>query len=91
MRYISGKYGPQELIPTPTPIVITNTVTVTVVQTVTVPVTPSNEQVYAQQKIVEDENWKAAEWKYGTFAVILILIVGLSWYLRTVYKRAKLK
>jgi hypothetical protein len=57
IRYVSGKYGPQELIPTPTPITVTQIVTKVVTQIVTVPVTPSNEQVYAQQKIASEKTW----------------------------------
>jgi hypothetical protein len=95
IRYISGRYGDQEIIPTPTPIVITNTVRVTVIQTVTVPVTPPDEQVYAQQKIVNDEKWKEAEWKYGTYLVIFVIFVLFVWkgvpYIKSVYGRAKLK
>ena len=91
IRYISGRYGAQEHIPTPTPITITNTVEVTKVVTITIPVTPPDEQVYAQQKKATDEAWVAAEWKYGTLAIIIVLIVIISWYLRTVYRRAKLK
>lgn len=91
IRYISGRYGDQEIIPTPTPITIINTVEVTKVVTVTIPVTPPDEQVYAQQKKATDEAWEAAEWKYGTMVVAGVFLIGAIWYGRSVYRRAKLK
>jgi hypothetical protein len=89
IRYISGKYGPEELIPTPTPITVTQIVTRVVTQIVTVPVTPSNEQVYAQQKVASEKTW----WEGTTLLMKVIgsgtfLISGI-WYGISVYRRLK--
>lgn len=85
IRYISGKYGAEEFVPTPTPVVETVTQIVTVSVTVMVPVTPSNEQVKAQQKIVADENIKA--WSIRIIAGVII--VGMIWYLISLYLRRR--
>jgi hypothetical protein len=89
IRYISGKYGPEELIPTPTPITVTQIVTRVVTQIVTVPVTPSNEQVYAQQKIASEKTW----WEGTTLLMKVIgsgvFLIGGLWYGIYVYRRAK--
>jgi hypothetical protein len=83
IRYVSGKYGPQELMPTPTPVVITNIVkqTVVVTQTVTIPVTPSNEQVKAQQDTVISEKITFYGIVSGVSLVVLIVAgyVGYAW------------
>jgi hypothetical protein len=55
IRYVAGRYGPEEMVPTPTPITVEKIVTQVVTVTITVPVTPSNEQVYAQQTVVAKE------------------------------------
>jgi hypothetical protein len=86
IRYVSGKYGPQEFIPTPTPIVQTVTVAVPgPTKTVIITVTPSDEQVKAQQKIITDENLKT----WGIRIVIGIIIVGIAWYLVSLYLRRR--
>jgi len=77
IRYVAGKYGPEEIIPTPTPITVERVVTKVVTQVVTVEVTPSNEQVYEQQKKVTIEReiyWTVTVALYGgvIFAVFLI-------------------
>ena len=55
IRYISGQYGPEEIVPTPTPVVVTQIVTQVVTQIVTVPVTPSQEVVLAAQRQAAQE------------------------------------
>lgn len=86
IRYISGKYGPEEFIPTPTPIVQTVTVPVPgPTQTVIITVTPSNEQVKEQQKIIADENIKT----WGSRIIISVIIIGIVWYLVSLYLRRK--
>jgi len=91
IRYVSGRYGPEELVPTPTPIVVTQVVTRVVTQVVTVPVTPSNEQVYAQQKKASEATyWEAA--KFWSMVVVGgFLIGGGSWYGVSIIRRLKKK
>lgn len=85
IRYISGRNGPEEFVPTPTPVVETVTQIVTVPVTIMVPVTPSNEQVKAQQKIIADENIREWEIKIITFTII----IGVIWYLISLYLRRR--
>lgn len=85
IRYIAGEHGSQEFIPTPTPVIQTVTQIVTVPVTIMIPVTPSDEQVKAQQKIIADENLK--DW--GIRIVVSIIIVGIMWYLISLYLRRK--
>lgn len=86
IRYISGKYGPEEFIPTPTPIVQTVTVPVPgPTQIITVEVTPSDDQVKAQQKIIADENIK----KWGGIIIVGAIIIGGVWYLISLYLRRR--
>lgn len=89
IRYISGKYGLQELVPTPTPVIIIRNVTQIVTQIVTVPVTPSDAQVYAQQKIASDNTWWEGAWRVlkGIVGVILISL-GVG-YIISVLRRLK--
>lgn len=86
IRYISGRNGPEEFVPTPTPVVEIVTQTVTVPVTIMVPVTPSNEQVKAQQKIIADENLRMWE----TRIIGGIVIIGIAWYLISLYLRRRL-
>ena len=79
-------------VPTPTPITVTQVVTRVVTQIVTIPVTPSNEQVYAQQKAAQDkvnsENWgKVAT--FGGMGLVVVGCIGAGWYGLSVYRRAK--
>ena len=85
IRYVSGRYGPEEFVPTPTPVVETVTQIVTVPVTVMVPVTPSNEQVRAQQKIIADENLKI----WSTRIIIGIITIMGVWYIVSLYLRRK--
>ena len=89
IRYFSGRYGDDEIIPTPTPIIVTQIVTQVVTQIVTVPVTPSNDQVYAQQK-------KAQEATFGEYARMgfggllgACVIGGSLWYAGTIARRLR--
>ena len=89
IRYISGKYGPQELIPTPTPITVTQIVTKVVTQVVTVPVTPSNEQVYAQQKIASEKTWWEGVMLLAKGIGLSAFLIGGMWYSVSVVRRLK--
>ena len=87
VKYIAGDL----FRPTPTPEIVTVVQTVIQTQIVTVPVTPSNEQVYDQQKRASDTNF----WFWisnGTIIVTLgsIMYFG-GWYVFNVIKRARLK
>jgi len=78
IRYISGRYGPEELVPTPTPIIVEKIVTQVVTQIVTVKVTPSNEQVKAQQDIVTKERewyWITTGVVYGGGFIVAVLVL----------------
>jgi hypothetical protein len=89
IRYISGKYGSQELIPTPTPVVIIRNVTQIVTQIVTVPVTPSDEQVYTQQKLASDTTWWEGAWRVLKGIIGVILILSGVGYIISVLRRLK--
>jgi hypothetical protein len=89
IRYISGKYGPQEMIPTPTPIIVTQVVTKVVTQIVTVPVTPSNEQIYVQQKIASEKTWWEGATRVASVVGGGIFLIGGIWYGVYTYRRAK--
>jgi len=87
VKYVAGDL----FRPTPTPIVVTQIVTQVVTQIVTVPVTPSTETVYAQQKKASDENF----WYWITTG-LEVLVVGVvlffgGRYLIRVVKRARLR
>lgn len=85
VRYISGRYGTEEFVPTPTPIIETVTVvqTVKVVETVVVPVTPSNEVVAReQQKAVNDTVATIATYLLVGGTIVGLLIWGISLYIR---------
>ncbi len=94
IRYISGRYGPEEIVPT-------QTVTITIpvpgpTRYITVPVTPSNEQVLAQQLIaqmtaqteINDKNWNRGALITGIIIVAIILILTGIYLFRT-YRKAK--
>jgi len=87
IKYVAGRIGDTEFVPTPTPLVIEKVVTqkVIVTQTIMIPVTPSNEQVKTQQNAaIMDIVVLGAKWLIG------ILVVGfVAWYGWTVYKRGK--
>jgi len=89
IRYISGEYGPEEFVPTPTPVVQTVTVPVPgPTQIVTVVVTPSNEQVKAQQEIIMNDNLKT----WGTRIAVIIVIISFIWYtISLILRRRELK
>jgi hypothetical protein len=48
-------------------------------------VTPSDEQVKAQQKIISDENIKT----WSTRIIVGIIIIGAVWYLVSLYLRRR--
>jgi hypothetical protein len=86
IRYIAGRNGPEEFVPTPTPIVQTVTVPVPgptqiVIQTVT----PSDAQVKAQQEIIMNDNLKT----WGMRIVAGLLILGAVWYLISLFLRRR--
>jgi hypothetical protein len=81
-------------VPTPTPITVTQVVTQMV--TVTIPVTPSNEQVLAQQleAVNITETQKETDYWNGVkvaavIVVILVILIGGILYLRSVNRRAR--
>lgn len=86
IKYIENR---NPFVPTPTPEIITQVVTQVVTQTVLVPVTPSNEQVYAQQlkaqNDINDKNWRTVL----TFGGAGLFLIGGIWYTVTVIRRAK--
>jgi len=86
IRYVAGRYGPEEMVPTPTPITVEKIVTQVVTVTVTVPVTPSNEQVYAQQTIVAKD--RETYW-IGTIAVYCGGVVAAFFIGRFVFRAIK--
>ena len=92
IRYISGRYGPEEMVPTPTPLVVTQVVTQIVTQVVTVPVTPSNEQVHAQQVILQkeisDQNW-ARTLSYIAVGIIIIGLIATGAWIISAWRRSK--
>lgn len=86
IKYVNGSAW----IPDPTPKIVEVVVTQTVIQTVTIPVTPSNEQVYAQQKKAEDAKMgeligMAITALLGVF--VCVCGAALLWYGITVYRR----
>ena len=86
IRYIAGRNGPEEFVPTPTPVVQTVTVPVPgPTQIVTVVVTPSNEQVKAQQEIIMNDSLKT----WGTRIAIVIVIIGFIWYIISLILRRR--
>lgn len=89
LKYIEDR---NPFIPTPTPEVVTIVVTQVVEVPKPYPVTPSNEQVYAQQKKAEDTKWSEF-FAMVTGAAMLVFIAALAafviWYLYSVYKRGK--
>jgi hypothetical protein len=89
IRYISGRYGPDEIVPTPTPITVIHEVTKIVTQVVTVPVTPSNEQVYTQQKSASEKTWWEGFWFISKGIAGVILIIVGSIYVVTIIRRLK--
>jgi hypothetical protein len=86
IRYIAGRNGPEEFVPTPTPVVETVTVPVPgptqiVIQTVT----PTDEQVKAQQKIIMDEKINA----WITIVIASAIIIAITLYLISLYLRRR--
>lgn len=93
IRYISGRYGPDEIVPTPTPRVVTQIVTQVVTQVVTVPVTPSNEQVLSQQRIaqkeISDQNWNRTV-IYIVAGIAVIAFIVIAGWMISAWRRSKI-
>ena len=92
IRYVSGQYGPEEMVPTPTPVVVTKYVPQIVTQIVTVPVTPTDQQVHDQQAIVAQEReifWIGTLLFYGG-VIIGVFFIG-RFLFRALKRRAWLK
>jgi len=91
IRYISGRYGPEEMVPTPTPITVIKEVPGPT-RLVTVPVTPSNEQVFAQQKLAQDkinnENWAKVGWILVIGGSLVLIGMGIRYAVK-VYRKAR--
>lgn len=86
IKYVNGS----EWRPDPTPKIVEVVVTQTVIKTITIPVTPSNEQVYAQQKKAEDAKWQETMSLATTGVIILLFLlfcIGLVYYGITIYRR----
>jgi len=76
IRYIAGRIGDTEFVPTPTPITIEKIVTqkVVVTQTILVPVTPSKEFVKSQQDaVITDKIWYYGKWVLGLIGAGLVV------------------
>lgn len=89
LKYIEDR---NPFVPTPTPEVVVVTKTVEVKVKVTVPVTPSDAQVYAQQKAAEDAKWNEIVVIVGERALLVVLGILLAsaiWYFASVWKRGR--
>ena len=92
IRYISGRYGSDEIVPTPTPITVIQTVTVPVTVTATVWVTPPPSEVADAQRVVAQEQEQhyiyVAEGAAFLIACIVIFILFVRFLFRA-YKRKR--
>lgn len=84
LKYIEDR---NPFIPTPTPEVITVIKTQIVTQTITIPVTPTNETVYEQQRKAQDDLTKDWVTLAVTALVALILVCGAIIYGLKVWRR----
>jgi hypothetical protein len=90
IKYVSGNI----FVPTPTPEIVTVIETQVVTQIVTVPVTPSNEQVYAQQLKAQQDNTQSSIYtgiKVFFGVIILYCLYRVGKYLVGVIKRSRLE
>lgn len=88
IKYISGRYGDKEFVPTPTPITIIETQIVPgPTRTIIVKVTPPQEMVDAAQKKATEE--VALEWVFRIAGIIILCVVVIAggWYAVRVYRR----
>jgi len=86
IRYVAGEYGPQEFIPTPTPVTVIITIPVPgPTQIVLVNVTPSDEEVKAQQQVIIQEE----EQVWISRIIILAIIVSATWYIISLILRRR--
>ena len=77
IRYVSGRYGDQEIVPTPTPVQIPGPTQIVTV-TVTIPVTPPPEEVAAAQRVVAEEQRVITDEKNkNTILLAVLVIIGL--------------
>jgi hypothetical protein len=84
LKYIEDR---NPFVPTPTPEVITVIKTQVVIQTITVPVTPTNETVYAQQRKAQEDvtyNWLSLA---AIALVALVVLIGGGLYAMRVWRR----
>lgn len=89
IRYISGQYGPEEIVPTPTPVVVTQIVTQVVTQIVTVPVTPSQEVVLAAQRQAAQEAQSKLVNTVVTIMGTFVVVFFVGRFLFKAWKRRK--
>jgi hypothetical protein len=84
LKYIEDR---NPFVPTPTPEVITVIKTQVVIQTITIPVTPTNETVYAQQRKAQEDvtyNWLSLA---AIALVALVVLIGGGLYAMRVWRR----
>ena len=84
LKYIEDR---NPFVPTPTPEIVTVVKTQVVTQIVTVPVTPSNEVVYEQQRKAQDDITNGWVSLAVTAIVALVVLIGLGWYALRVWRR----
>jgi hypothetical protein len=84
LKYIEGR---NPFVPTPTPEIVTIERTKIVTQTITIPVTPTNETVYEQQRKAQDDITNGWVSLAVTAIVALVVLIGLGWYAMRVWRR----
>jgi hypothetical protein len=84
LKYIEDR---NPFVPTPTPEIVTIERTKIVTQTITIPVTPTNETVYEQQRKAQDDITKGWVSLAVTAIVALVVLIGLGWYALRVWRR----
>jgi hypothetical protein len=85
IKYVGGN----EFVPTPTPITVEKIVKQVVTQTILVPVTPSDEVVYTQQKIASEKTWWEGATRIASVIGGGVFLIGGIWYGVSVYRRVK--
>jgi hypothetical protein len=91
IRYISGRYGQDEIVPTPTPITVVQTVTIPVTVTVTIPVTPPPSEVEDAQRVVAQEQEQHYIYIAEGAVVLTAIIVAVILFVRFMFRAYKRK
>lgn len=84
LKYIEDR---NPFVPTPTPEVVTIVKTQVVTQTITIPVTPTNETVYEQQKKAQDIVIREKIIIFGMWAALAVSVFAIGWYGLSVRRR----